>query len=171
MTIVCNYPEREEQDKQQPESSLVWAAIEKHDHATLKRCIRAGIDFSMRDDYGSTPLHVAAFYGNADACKLLLPLVKEGRIDLEATDDAAQTAFHAAAMQGHERVMEMLLAAIPSSSSIAPLEETDVHGETPLSWAKSRGHAGIVTIIEQFIADRTPKPIPPIEQPITEPVE
>ena len=57
----------------------------------------AGVNLSLKDNKGGTPLHWAAFYGSEYAINYLISF-KE--IDLNCTDNEGFTSLHLAAMSG-----------------------------------------------------------------------
>ena len=72
-------------DATQTESSdfNVWAAVATGDEAGLKTYLDEDGDVLAKDPYGSTPLHVACLFGQAEAAELLL----EADADLDALNN------------------------------------------------------------------------------------
>ncbi len=81
---------------------------------------------------GSTPLHTASLYGNAQAVSLLL--ARGANIEAKFGEDDF-TPLHLAAQEGHEKALETLL-----SQTINLEAKTRFWGTTPLLEASMRGH-------------------------------
>lgn len=57
------------------DSSLVvalWDAAEKGDAARIRELVALGVDVSIRNQEGWTPLHIATKHGHADAMRALI---------------------------------------------------------------------------------------------------
>ena len=54
-------------------------AIRAGDIAQLEKLLKAGANVNLRDGLGSTPLHDAAWAGDADAVRLFGPLLEPRR--------------------------------------------------------------------------------------------
>ena len=80
---------------------------DKYTEKMLTIIIKAGADVNKEDDFGRTPLHLAANSGNHIAAEMVL---KEGA-DPNATTIGGETALMKAASGGHAEVVEILLAA------------------------------------------------------------
>lgn len=75
-------------------------------------------DISVPDsEYGKTPLHYAAYYGNTDMCARLLDL----GIDINTKDRTGRTAYQSAERQlATQRFLKEKGAEIPDPDSIPP---------------------------------------------------
>lgn len=65
---------------------------------TLAKLLDAGTPLDVRDDYGNTLLHEAAYYRAPDCVALLLPLCGPD-LDVDARNNNGRTALHAAAQE------------------------------------------------------------------------
>ena len=73
--------------------------------STVEKHIKAGTDLNQKDDYGSTPLAIAATFGKADIAKALI----NGGADLEMKGADGSTALHTAAFFGRTEIVKSLL--------------------------------------------------------------
>jgi ankyrin repeat protein len=76
----------------------------------------------IKEADGTTPLHLAALYGRADAVRVLLAF----HADVSAHDDNGDTPLHLAAAKGWQAVVLLLLA------NRADVNARDAHGATAL---------------------------------------
>jgi ankyrin repeat protein len=91
----------------------------------------------LQEEDGSTPLHMAAWKGNAEVVALLL----EAGAGVDAQSQNGHyggTALHAAAHGNHKEVAELLIAcgadvSATSCNGRTPLAETDVHKATAVA--------------------------------------
>lgn len=90
-----------------------------------------GIDVNLGDDFGQTPLWIAAWAGNGHAVEELL---KAPGIDLDAVDEWRRTPLLIAIEKSHDPIAQLLVLAGASPN----LE--DLHNRTPLTIAM-RQHA------------------------------
>lgn len=89
---------------------------------------------------GWTPLHLAAFFGQADAAELLL--ARGADVHARSRNDAANTPLHAAlAGRANTHVIEILL------SHLADVNARGGVGVTPLHLAASRGNAEVIQLL------------------------
>jgi ankyrin repeat protein len=98
-----------------------------------ERLLNTGAD--SKDDYGRTPLALAAEEGHEAVAKLLLAT---GNVDVDSKDSTGWTALLWAARNGHETVVKLLL-----SRSGVDADSRDPGGRTPLSHAVERGHKAV----------------------------
>jgi ankyrin repeat protein len=68
----------------------------------VKLLLRAGADVTLQDGEGSTPLHKAAFSGQATSAALLI----QAGADVEAQDREDGTPLHNAAFNGAARLSQ-----------------------------------------------------------------
>jgi ankyrin repeat protein len=92
---------------------------------------------SSKDDYGSTPLHVAVYEGHKNVAELLLAKGAE----VNATDIDGSTPLHVAAYEGHKGMAELLLA------NKAKVNARDRNGQTPLHEAAVKGYKDVVELL------------------------
>nr|GAT54196.1 predicted protein [Mycena chlorophos] len=76
--------------------------------ATVQVLIGAGVNWDAADEYGQTPLHLAACNGHPEVVQMLL---KAGADQNLRTYDSKRTVLHVAAIYGHKKVVQILLAA------------------------------------------------------------
>ncbi|KAK1764670.1 hypothetical protein QBC33DRAFT_546789 [Phialemonium atrogriseum] len=112
--------------------------VKNRHEAIVKLLLEKGADIETKDEYGRTPLSLAARNGHEAMVKLLL----EKGADTETKDKYGQTPLSWAAMNGHEAVVKLLL------EKGADIETKDEYGQTPLSWAAGSGHEAIGADIE-----------------------
>jgi len=100
--------------------------------------------YAMSGD-GFTPLHLAAFFGQADAVRLLL--ARGAVVDRNGTGWMTGTPLHAAASGSHASVVRMLLAAGADPNN------RQRHGYTPLHSAAANGDLEGVGVLLDAGAD------------------
>lgn len=86
-------------------SDSLHLAILKRDMAATRQYIEAGSDLNRRDQYGSTPLIIAATFGNAEAARALI----DAGASLELTNNEGSTPLHIAAFLCRTDIVEALL--------------------------------------------------------------
>jgi hypothetical protein len=87
-----------------PNVSLHEAVIVDNVEA-IRQHVAAGSDLDAKDDYGSTPLIIAATFGKAEAAQALI----EGGADLSIPNNDGSTPLQVAAFLCHVEVVEALL--------------------------------------------------------------
>lgn len=90
--------------------------------------IERGAEVNARDTFGQTPLHIAAYVGNAPLVDFLL---KKGA-DANLADRNGRTPLHLAAWGDHQNVAQLLMA------RGAQVNRKDIKGLTPLHLAVTR---------------------------------
>jgi Ankyrin repeats (3 copies)/Ankyrin repeats (many copies) len=107
-----------------PPNALALAARGGLD-AFIDAMLAKGADPNGSDDWGYTPLHLAAKYGNASTAKKLL--AANAKPSVSSSNDGF-TPLHIAVMEHKEELISILL------KGRADLEAKDHHGRTPLHW-------------------------------------
>jgi ankyrin repeat protein len=92
-----------------------------------------------KDNYGNTPLYIAASTGNKGAAKLLLA----NKAEVNVKGEGEWTPLHAAAANGHKDVVELLLA------KKAEVNAKTKYGETPLRMAVKWLHKEAAELLRQ----------------------
>lgn len=88
----------------------------------IKKHIAAGTDLNVKDQYGSTPLNIAATFGKT---KVAIALI-EGGADLTTTNNEGSTPLHTAAFFCRTEIVKTLLAKGADKTS------KNVYGSTAL---------------------------------------
>lgn len=158
----------------------------------VKALIDKGADVDARDRDGDTPLHIAARNGRKEIIALLIPKVA----NVNALGEYGYTPLHLAAMYGYQDIVESLVSEgadvhaennyghIPLHLSakygrkdlvVFFIEQKGVNAnaksyfnETPLGFAKQRGHADIISLLEEAVQKQLNKPSEAIEKPNTD---
>src|SRR3989338_10363044 len=112
-------------------------AIEKGDIKEIERLLASGADVNERRFDNYTPLHVAAFYSQANVAALLI----EKGADVNAKDNYGRTPLYVAAWYGKADVVALLL-----KKGADPVIATK-EGKTPLMIAKEGGNTTIAKIL------------------------
>ena len=94
---------------------------------TVKLFLEHGIEVGVKDDFGRSPIHIAA---RCDVRVPIAELLVSSGADVNARDDEGQTPLHHAAADGVMRMAEFLLA------NQADLNARDNMGSTPLLTAR-----------------------------------
>ena len=105
----------------------------------VKKLIDKGANVNAKNEYGWTPLHIAAWKGHPKVVKLL---IKAGA-KVNATKDDGWTPLHLAARWGNTEISKLLI------DKGANVNATNDDGDTPLHYAAKYGHIEIVEILEQ----------------------
>mgnify|MGYP005628010029 CR=1 FL=1 len=117
--------------------------VESSDLNYIGALLYSGIDVNKKDEYGRTPIHIAAFWCTPEICSLLL---SEGA-DVNARDRIGQTALHVALESRSCLVAELLI------SRGADLDAKDIYGQRPLHIAASLGYHMICELLIERGAD------------------
>ncbi|MGE0228556.1 MAG: ankyrin repeat domain-containing protein [Dehalococcoidia bacterium] len=88
---------------------------------------------------GLTALHLAAFFGHAEAARDLI--ARGARPGALAHNDSEQTPLHLAVVGGHDEVVQVLL------EHGAPVDAQEQGGVAPLHTAARRGDVGLVQLL------------------------
>ncbi|XP_044534057.1 transient receptor potential cation channel subfamily V member 5 [Gracilinanus agilis] len=147
------------QQKRIWESPLL-KAVKENDLCTLKKLLLDGPrDIHQRGALGETALHIAAFYDNLEAAKLLMDVAPE-LVNEPITSElyAGQTALHIAIVNQNTNLVKALLACGASVSARATgmafrRNKFYYFGEHPLSFAACVGNEEIVRLLIEYGAD------------------
>ncbi len=130
----------------QEDSLNVYEASALGRAARLKTILgQSRLKVNQPNQEGFTPLGLAAFFGNADAVKVLLD--HGATVDLKDTSFNGNTALDAAVAANHADVVRILLAAGASPNV------RDSAGYTPLHKAAANGNADLVRMLLDRGAD------------------
>ena len=114
------------------------------DVAEVKRLLRAGADVSLANNYGATPMSLAAEVGNTEMLKLLL----EAGADADSPNPDGQTALLAVARTGNVEAAQLLL---NQGATVDAREKWG--GQTALMWASARRHPEMMQLLISKGAD------------------
>ncbi len=118
--------------------NAIFASVEANRPGCINALYEYGVTLEQKTDNdnkilpGATLLHLAAYYGRYEACKILLEL----GINANAKDINGYTALHTAVIQGHNNIIDILL------RFGTDIYSTDNNGNIPLDYAQD------VSIIE-----------------------
>ncbi len=104
------------------------AFAEAADRARWHACLAAGADPAARDEYGSTPLHKAAYEGHTPVAEALL----DAGAKPDAQNKFGATPLHRALVMGRTSVVEPLL------DAGAKADARDEFGKTPFDVISSK---------------------------------
>jgi ankyrin repeat protein len=124
-------------------------AIILRDGARLEAALASGWDANQRSPDGFSPLSLAAFFENAEAFDLLLPLTTD--VNIAAKNPQKVAALHAAAAKRNSAMVEKLLRAGADPNQV------QADGFTPLHAAAQHGDATMAGLLLLFGADATVK--------------
>ena len=127
----------------------LFEAVEKGDKVAIEALLAKGVDVSVRDEYGSTPLHSAAYDGKKDIAVLLL--AKGADVNARKYNNG-RTPLHLAANNGHINIIELLLA------KGADVNAKDNSGETPLLTAVGQGKSDVTELMENHVLKQAKNP-------------
>ena len=125
------------EEKQAKLNQELLDAAENGNIAEVERLIVAGAMVDAVNEYGQTPLHLAAWNGHTDIVSALIVV----RADVNAVDEDVQTPLHLAAINGHTAIVESLLKAG------ADVNAKDAGGKTPLHLTAWNGHTDTVNAL------------------------
>ena len=119
----------------------IHEAAEKGNIKIVNQHLAAGTDVNLENDAygGSTPLHVAAYYGRKEIAELL---IDEGA-DVNVKIDEGWTPIHEAANGGNKEITGFLI------SEGADVNAIDAAGQTPLDVAILTNHTEAADILRK----------------------
>lgn len=136
-----NLPENDYLDELSPETlrELMSDEIRKDKPSIkfIKALLNAGVPADASDEYGYTPLHEAAYRGQAKVVKLLL----SRGCSINQVNFKNTTPLHAASISGQYKVVKILLA------HGADYLRYDATGKTPLHAAAEFNHADVIKLL------------------------
>ena len=86
---------------------VVLQAIRSDDLALVRLLLERGASLDVSDDWGQTPLHIAAYYGSTDSLRFLL----ERELAVNVRDPQRRTPLHQAARSGKLESYKLILSA------------------------------------------------------------
>lgn len=121
-----------------PMDERMLEAARQSDLFVLEGLLRDESRADIRNENGTTPLHMAARMGHLEAMKLIL--LKGGKID--AKDNEGKTPLMEAAAFGRPNAVKLLL------KLLADKEIKDNKGRTARDWAKLNGYPEVAGLLE-----------------------
>lgn len=100
-------------------------------------------DIDMKDQEGSTPLHMAAMHGQKDVAYFLL----EQGAQVESQNKAGMTPLHMASRSGSAEVAMLLLQQSKLQKEAKHIDSTDKEGATPLHTAADHGKKKVAQVL------------------------
>ena len=122
---------------------LQWA-VYNGDVAEVRRLLRAGADVTIANNYGASPMTLAAEVANTDILKLLL----EVGANADSPNPEGQTALMSVARTGNLDAAKLLL---DHGATVDAKEKWG--GQTPLMWASARRHPEMMQLLVAKGAD------------------
>ena len=115
----------------------------------VQRMVELGTDVNTIDEYGRTPLHLAAAKGHDIDMRVLIDL----GADINAQDKQGRTPLMYAAADGKGNVAALLV------SKVANVNIQDVDGKRAYEWAKSGGNSELAQFFGLITESKTPADI------------
>jgi ankyrin repeat protein len=103
----------------------------------VQRLIKEGASVEAKNDYGWSPLLLAAKYGQDAMCKLLI----NKNASVEAKDNYGRTPLLLAANYGYKAVCRLLI------ENKASVQVKNNNGSTPLHWAAFESHEAVCRLL------------------------
>ena len=124
----------------------LWIAINKewwNDAKILINHASGIVNVNVADEYGQTPLHLAAENGQKEVAQALV----ESGAEVNVANELGGTPLHYAAWNNHKEVAELLI------ESGAEVNVTNKDGRTPLHWAADNCHKEVAQFLIESGAD------------------
>jgi serine/threonine protein kinase len=112
-------------------------ASQKGDVEEVKKLLKEGAYVNAKNEFGSTPLHLAAISGHIEVVKLLI----EHGAYVNAKNEFGSTPLYYATKNGHIEVVKLLI------ENEADVNAEGDDGSTPLHIAARNGHIEIVKLL------------------------
>jgi ankyrin len=116
------------------------SAIRNRHEDIFRVLVDRGLDISIRDEAGNTPLHIAAEFNVPRVVDILL---ESGGCEADIENEANSTPLHLASKEGHSRIVQTLL------EFCADKDTRDAENLTPIWLASYYGH---VKVVEDLVA-------------------
>jgi ankyrin repeat protein len=132
-------PAKEDVNHRDPDGStpLQWAVYDQK-VSEVQRLLKAGANVSLANNYGASPMSLAAEVGNAEILKLLL----DAGANADSPNPEGQTALMAVARTGNVAAAQLLIA---KGATIDAKEKWG--GQTALMWASARRHPEMMQLL------------------------
>ena len=109
-------------------NKMLWEGVEEDDFDKVRIALNLKAEVNAKNEYGITPLHLAAWNNSRAVARLLI----SSGAEVNEKDKWGETPLHRAARYNHLAVTELLI------SSGAEVDVKDNRGLTPLDRAKSQ---------------------------------
>lgn len=119
---------------------------------------RKGIDLTIRDGIGDTPLHEACLHCREKIVVALLGKVEEKQTVIVIKNDIGLTPFHIACREGCHNIVQLLLNFSKPSSHKSLVEDCDKEEATPLHYACQNDDVCTVDLLLKENPDMLLKP-------------
>ncbi|MFA6065943.1 MAG: ankyrin repeat domain-containing protein [Candidatus Babeliaceae bacterium] len=126
-----------------PCSDSLIKAAEFGDKFRVSHLLAAGVPVDVTNQYGQTPLYLAAWHGYMPLVKFLL----NNNANINHKTTMRNSVLHEALLRGHDDIVEVLIA------HGADIHIRDNSGKTALHWAVATGKENIVKLLLAYGAD------------------
>ena len=134
LTLVASAADVYGQDGKTANDRALIVAAERNDLPTIRRLLKAGVDVSVRDTHGRTPLLAATAHNHVESAQLLI----EAGADVNAQDNKFDSPLLLAGANGYLEILKLALKAGPNFNVY------NRFGGTALIPACERGHVETV---------------------------
>ena len=100
--------------------------------------ISQNLGYYTRNNFGDTPLHIAATNGRLEIVQLII----QNAVEKNPVNDFGNTPLHLAATHGHLEASRVIL---KNTSDCSPENN---FGKTPLEFARKNGHTEVCKFLE-----------------------